>query len=554
MREESIRFVWWRHLLVMAFYAAAYVLLRSVSVSNWNLPASLRLASLLFMPTRYWPALVLGEAIPVGYQAWLCHEQFGWAWAMFASFPPIVLCAPAVAWFRHRTRILQVDGHVDMPALLGATLACAVLTAAGNLAALATVQMPAGQVAPALTARIVFGYFLGNYLGGLTLTPLALAARERLAGLRAGTAWIALRHSALLRDGAMSLVLPLTALAWLGYASGNADAMQVCRIAMFLPVAWLTLRHGWRGAALGGAAASCAVALTSSIVRDPSMIQAQAIIAFAVSTLLLFGAQLLHPSAAGDAAEQRDRGDRDYGLLLAQQGLYQEELRMKNAAEALEQLRQSMRDMQNRLLERLREKSIPANEERAYSRQAALAQHEMHRLTNALYPRVWREQGEPSPLREGPVAQAAAAVGATYECELVGQDLDHLASDVHMALYRLAGEALVYALSRQPTRHVNLLIRGGHSQGHRWVVMRMDCDRAAATDGGMRLAQEQWKKAMSLLGTSGLGLETMRERAQIYGGDARVRENPLGLRITVLLHDSLRLSRGGEHLTRASAP
>jgi glucose-6-phosphate-specific signal transduction histidine kinase len=542
MREETIRIAWWRHLLVAAVYAAVYAALRSVSVSNWSLPASLRLASLLLLPMRYWPALVVGEAIPVGYQAWLCHGNFGWAWASFAAFPPIALCAPAAAWLRRRMAVVQADGRVAVPAVLSIALACAVLTAAGNVAALASVQLPAGQPAPALTARIVFGYFLGNYLGALTLAPLALAARGWLANLRPGSALVALRHSALLRDGAMSLVLPLTALAWLGYASGNADAMQVCRIAMFLPVVWLTLRHGWQGAALGGAAASCAVALTSTIVRDPSVIQAQAIIAFAISTLLMFGERLAFPAPAG--ASQRERLDREYGLLLAQQGLYQEEQRMKHAAEALEQVRQSMRDMQNRLLDRLRDR-IPANEERAYSRQAALAQHEMHRLTNALYPRVWREQGEPSTvqLREGPVAMAAAAIGATFECELIGQDLDHLASDVHMALYRLAGETLVYALSRQPTRHVDLVIRGGHSQGQRWVVMRMDCHRASSTDGGMRLAQEQCKKAMSLLGTSGLGIETIRERAQIYGGDAHVRENPLGLRITVLLHDALRSTR-----------
>ena len=103
--------------------------------------------------------------------------------------------------------------------------------------------------------------------------------------------------------------------------------MQVCRIAMFVPVAWLTLRHGWRGAAIGGAAASCAVALTSTIVRDPSVIQAQAIIAFAISTLLMLGTRLAH-TVSGEVSAQRERVDREYGLLLAQQGLYQEELRM----------------------------------------------------------------------------------------------------------------------------------------------------------------------------------------------------------------------------------
>lgn len=279
MREESIRFVWWRHLLVAVGYAAVYALLRSVSVSNWNLPASLRLAALLLVPMRYWPALVLGEAMPVAYQAWLSHGMFGWAWASFAAFPPIALCAPFMAWFRRRTSVVQADGRIDVPAVLIAALACAVLTAAGNIAALASVHLPSGQAAPAITARIVFGYFLGNYLGALTLTPLALVVRGWLVETRPATAWMALRRSGLLRDGAMSLVLPLIALTAIGYASENADAMQVCRIAMFVPVAWLTLRHGWRGAAIGGAAASCAVALTSTIVRDPSVIQAQAIIA-----------------------------------------------------------------------------------------------------------------------------------------------------------------------------------------------------------------------------------------------------------------------------------
>src|ERR1051325_8187212 len=209
MQEESIRFVWWRHLLVAVGYAAAYVLLRSVSVSNWNLPASLRLAALLLVPMRYWPALVLGEAMPVAYQAWLSHGMFGWAWASFAAFPPMALCAPFMAWFRRRTMVVQADGRVDIPAVLTAALACAVLTAAGNVAALASVHMPAGQPAPAITARIVFGYFLGNYLGALTLAPLALAVRGWLAGTRPAVAWASLRRSGLLRDGAMSLLLPL---------------------------------------------------------------------------------------------------------------------------------------------------------------------------------------------------------------------------------------------------------------------------------------------------------------------------------------------------------
>ncbi|SFS14501.1 Signal transduction histidine kinase, glucose-6-phosphate specific [Dyella sp. OK004] len=540
MRDGIARFGWVRYLLVAIAYAACYAMLRSVSVSNWNLPASLRLACLLLLPYRYWPALMLGEAIPVGYQAWSSHELYGLAWATFAAFPPIVLCAPVVAWFRRHTRILQIDGRIDLALLLASALVCAVLTAIGNSFALTSVQMSNGAPAPVLTVQIVFGYFLGNYLGALTLTPVVFAVRG---WMRGEFALSQVLRSGFLRDVAMGLLPALAMLTWLG-SIGTHDTMQVCRIFMFLPVAWLAWRHGWQGAAIGGGIASCAVAFTSTVVRDPSVIQAQAVIAFAISTLLMFGSRIAQPAPQGE--EKRERGDREHGLLLAQQGLYQEELRMRNAAEALENVSQSMRDMQNRVLERLRTllPNEAANEERAYSRQAALAQHEMHRLTNALYPRVWREQGEPSPLQEGPVALAVAAIGADFHCRLLGEEaLKHLASDVHMTLYRLAGESLVHALSLQPTRDVNLVVRGGHNQGHRWVVMRMDCHRAAASDGGTRLAQEQWKKAMSLLGTSGQGIDTIRERAQIYGGGAHVRESASGLRITILLHDALRSTR-----------
>src|SRR5215471_14025461 len=80
MWNGTTRHAWIRHLLVAALYAVGYVLLRSVSVSNWNLPAGLRLVCLLLVPYRYWPALIVGEAIPVGYQALDCQHLFGWTW------------------------------------------------------------------------------------------------------------------------------------------------------------------------------------------------------------------------------------------------------------------------------------------------------------------------------------------------------------------------------------------------------------------------------------------------------------------------------------------
>lgn len=539
MQEGTARFAWARHIGVAVIYAACYMLLRSISVSNWSLPASLRLAALLFMPYRYWPALMIGEFVPVGFFAWIYRPDLGNVWAVLAAIPPILPCAPVVAWFRRHTRLLQTEGKVDMATLLVAMLVCALVTTAGNTAALAVAQSPDNSPLQGVTVQIVFAYFLGNFLGALTFTPAFVAVRGWMLGNR--QAWFAraMARGGLLRDCLVGLVPSLVILGAIGYA-GSAETMQICRICMFLPVAWLALRHGWEGAAIGGALASCAVAFTSTFARDPYVIQAQAIITFAVSTLLMFGSRIARQSDV----TSRDHAVREQGLLLAQQGLYQEEQRLRQAAEALEHVGQSMRDMQNRLLDRLRH-VLPANEERAYSRQAALAQHEMHRLTNALYPRAWRERGVPATLQDGPLAQAVSMVGASYRCVLSGRGLSLLAPDVHMTLYRLASEALVYALTRQSIRHVQLTVRGGATHNQRWAVMRMECVRDAMA-GDTATATESWKKVMSLLGAAGLGMETIRERAQIYGGGVHVCETPSGLRITILLHDALRTMKAGQ--------
>lgn len=534
MGEASTLRVWGRQAAIAAAYAIAYVALRDVSVSHWNLPAGLRVACLLLLPGRYWPALIVGEWIPVGYHAWDCRDQFGWQWAALGAVPPLLLLAPVVAWARTQGRLLLGARQINMAMLLGVVLACAVVSAADNALVLAAVKLPAGTAAPAIDSQVLFGYFLGNYLGAIAIVPtaiaVALAFPHGARPMPGASRWYIL----LARDCLIGVLLPLMVLVGLVFSS-QGDGMQVFRIAMFLPVAWLTSRYGWQGAAVGGTLASFAVTMTSSMVRDPAVIQAQALIAFAVTTLLILGSRIAHQAQQASAGQM----DSLRGFQLAQQGLYLEELRMRQAAEALEHLGQSIRENHNRLLDHLRH-VLPANEEHMYSRHVALAQHEMHRLANALHPRGWRERGVPATLREGPFAQAIHMAGATYRCDLSGRGLSQLAPDVHMTLYRLACEVLVYVLSRSPTQHVHLQLRGGYTGGRRWVVMRLVGEPAARNAPPSEQDKESWKQAMTLLGASGLGMSTIRDRAHIYGGDVHVRERERGLCVTLLLHDSLR--------------
>jgi two-component system, NarL family, sensor histidine kinase UhpB len=295
---------WGRYLAVAGAYAACYELTRNISFSHWMLPAGLRLACLLLLPRRFWPALAVGEALPIAEMAAVHASSFGILWACVASCPPILFCMPALAWLRRRFTLLRPDGQVNMTLILAATLACAAITAGANALALSTVSLADGTPAPAVTMPILLAWVLGCYLGALTLTPLILAVRERVAALPGGVVtWRALRESPLARDAVLFVVPCLALLLLVSGGSDDQDGLLTCvRLGMAVPVALMTLRHGWHGAAVGGMLASVAQASTSFQLQDPAMIRSQAVLAFVASTALIYGVKLAQRMASARAA------------------------------------------------------------------------------------------------------------------------------------------------------------------------------------------------------------------------------------------------------------
>ena len=79
--------IWLRHLAVAAGYAVSYLLLREISFSHWVLFAGVRLCALMLMPYRYWPALLVGELLPLGYISLSCLDQYGWMWSAVMLVP-----------------------------------------------------------------------------------------------------------------------------------------------------------------------------------------------------------------------------------------------------------------------------------------------------------------------------------------------------------------------------------------------------------------------------------------------------------------------------------
>jgi glucose-6-phosphate-specific signal transduction histidine kinase len=292
-------YAWGRYLAVAGAYAACYELTRNISFSHWMLPAGLRLACLFLVPRRYWVALAVGETLPIAEMAALHASAFGVLWALIVSIPPIAMCMPFVAWLRSRFGLFREDGQIHMGMIMVATLVCAVINVGANAAALATVSMGDGSPPPPVEVPILLAWFLGAYLGALSLTPMILALRERMRAQPGGVVtWNAVWYSTLTRDALFIAVPVLALLTGLASQLEAGPALQCVRMAMALPVIVLTLRHGWHGTAIGGMLASITMASTSFELRDPSMIQAQVVLAFVISTSLLFGVRVARRIAA----------------------------------------------------------------------------------------------------------------------------------------------------------------------------------------------------------------------------------------------------------------
>lgn len=293
------RVAWTQMVAAAAAYAACYELTRHFSFSHWILPTGLRLACALLVPRRFWPALVIGETLPVLENAALCIPRFGMVWGLLASTPLIAPCMLLVTWIRRYAGIYRDSGEINMPMILFATAGAAVITAvfteAALLAALASSPGSWPEIDP---VAYFFAYLLGAYLGALTLTPTILALRERFARTEQ-VSWSIAWTSPVARElvfGALPVLLALR----LGALSTEGHLQQGLRLAMALPVVILTARHGWRAAAVAGMVASIALASTSSTLMDPKMIQTQVVLALVVSTALMAGVHVARRSTARD--------------------------------------------------------------------------------------------------------------------------------------------------------------------------------------------------------------------------------------------------------------
>jgi two-component system, NarL family, sensor histidine kinase FusK len=391
---------------VFVLYTVAYALLRPYSNGIWALTCGLRLSCLLLLPYRYWPALACAEIAPLVYNNYPCIDPFGLTWTVLNSIPPILYAMPVVWWCRERLPLFPTKRLVNVNILLLCTVLASFAWVATTFAIMATNKVPQLLSAQAYRLEAV-QIFLGRYAGILTILPLALAFKLQKPA----------RLSTRLVQWAKS-------------------RLTLEMVVLLLPT--LTMKHGWRAAAIGIAAVMVCNFL--SLVSLPGVVYMagiQAFIAFSSTCLFVLGAHI----SAQNAAEEQERLDAKAAMKLAQQGLYLCEVRMRQTAQSLEHLGGMMQLTQTRLLNRFKH-MLPMTEGQNYYRQAAATQNQMYRLAESMHPTAWRERGLPAALRET-IARVLDEAGLAYRFELKGRGLSQLSPGIHAAIYRLACEAVV---------------------------------------------------------------------------------------------------------------
>lgn len=518
---------------VAAIYVIALCLFRQVSINHWIILTGLHLAALMLVPYRYWPALFVADVARLAYVSLTCLDQFGPVWASVNLIPSIAYEAPVIWWFRERWRLFPEPGAVNMPALVGCSLIVAAIATGITIGQVQLTPLPPGYVIH--YGEVIARLILGNFMGVLTVTPLALVLHQGFLASRPGDRWHALFDSRLFLETVFAVIPVLLFLGWVGHSVPHAR--EVAQMAMFLPVIIMAMRHGWRGAAAAGTMASIGIVVLMPATNDHATLQAETLVALAISTMLLVGARV----AVLDRRAAVHQADVRMALALAQRNVHLGEAQMRATAQALDQLRDSLHGVFNLMLGRLRHLQ-PVVDDAGYRRHAELAQEQLFRLTDTLQPILPRERGLSVALVQGALPRLLNEAGVKYWCDLRGP-VSFFARSLQLAVYRIVSEAIVTACSGREVSDVLVKIRCG-LRGRPWLVLMVETRVHPE-----RSQHVQWDTLLSGLRStaSGLGLRAIEDRAATFEGRVHQRRLRYGHRVVVALLEPCPSREGEGH-------
>lgn len=514
---------WLCQLIAALGYGLGYSLFHDVLLSQYSLSFGFRLAILALTPYRYWAALAVGETASSAYIAVTCAETYGTLWAIFRALPMIGLVMPVVYVCRERLRLFSAKHVVNVPILVFGSLAASAATVPFQVGLRSLVHVANDPKA----TTWIFPYFVMNYVGALTVAPLVLCLRAILphAGWRALTRQ--LTESKLLIESVGLLLPALAFLMWIGFnAAPDSETRHIVQIAMFLPVITLALRHGWHGAAMGGTAAGLTVEALMPAAYDHGGLQAQALIALAISTMLLMGKHI----TVLNQREQQEHASVRLALALAQQNFHQGEQQFRRIAYALWDMQRTL----YRVLH-LGQQLSPAQSVEYDQVTRPLVQR-LDGLAKHLHPLPSPQRSLPIALRDSQIARTLEEHHVPFHTLFRG-GISSLPSDMHLVLYRLISDGVVHLCDRHPLSEVTVNVCCRQYRGRAWIGIRIDGVRSTYQPEPYK----PWHELVARLEQTSRaqGFAAIENTAQTFDGRARVRPIADGTRLTALLGESL---------------
>jgi two-component system, NarL family, sensor histidine kinase FusK len=532
MAKVLLRSEWLTHLVVAAGYALLYFAIHPISTLNWPIHAGLRFACLLLIPYRFWPALLVGEAVSNFYEVYPCLDSLGRNWVIVRSIPPFLPIMPIIWWCREKMPPFPAKRLVDIKALITCILLCSLGGMLYSSIAYAVCRSRLGPDAASVPMASIL-YLLGPYVAILSVAPWVVMTKLDYRQGYFREQFRQMVSSRLFMD-TVALLVPTIAILVCLKTIVKDPVDQIASLAMFLPMAWLTLKHGWRAAAVSGTIVISCICIPLRVDDniETKTYATMAILAIGVTCLFALGARI----SSQLIQEEKGRQSALNIQRLARQTMQLGEQRMRQTSQALEYLAGTLHVTNSRLLEQMR-RIVPNIESHAFYKQAMAAQTQIYQLAESMHPLTWRERGLPAALNDT-VARALDEAGIAYRCEITGRGFTRLASSVLTVAYRTACEAITYVTSRLACTKVRLVLRGGETQGRRWVVIRVE---GILEDTGIANAVyfvEERKRLGAKLGAGALDVPAMRDQVSIFDGMLHLRASKDNLRITAFLHDS----------------
>ena len=219
-----------------AVYALSCLGSRQFSLDQFFLPAGIRAAALLIVPTRLWPYLLLGEDAYFATLRIPMIDTYGLDWVILAS--TLLMPMAMLVVYLHRMR-MPSEAATGLW-LLSLSFCTALFVPGLNLGISYVLwsNPPPSNLLDAVD-RTIFGHFAAI----ITLVPLAFLWSRRQADPGWTDRFVAPTASAILVMLVLGLCMQLTR------ADAHTTRTHMVLLAA-LPAIALTFMHGWRGAAI----------------------------------------------------------------------------------------------------------------------------------------------------------------------------------------------------------------------------------------------------------------------------------------------------------------